>query len=270
MEPNQKFVYTDAGVTAEHLQFFDAFGFIHYKHFFSPQQIQRAIQAIEELEAQWIAEKKDKVFGTPIKYGKDESGRTVIHRFAFASLHHPYLHEMLQDPRLQELKKFLGDVPDARIAENEKDGLVINHYINTGESEFTKLGWHTDGLRDLVLNFKLYPMLNVGIYLDDSPVEKGGLRVLPGTHKQNLYQMMFRKKYFVDNTPDPDELIIEAEAGDLTVHSGRIWHRVALATVQGAASRRRVMYFPIISGKYSPKSHRSPTPIYHRFLRMIK
>ena len=134
----------------------------------------------------------------------------------------------------------------------------------------TKLGWHTDGLRDLFTQFTLNPMLNIGIYLDDSPIEKGGLRLLAGTHKQNIYQMLFRKRYFVDNSADKTEISIEAKAGDLTIHSGRIWHRVALSTVEGAASKRRVMYFPIIKGKYKPKNGESRTPLYYKLQHFVK
>jgi phytanoyl-CoA hydroxylase len=54
------------------------------------------------------------------------------------------------------------------------------------------------------------------------------------------------------------------------VHHGRIWHRVARATISGEDSRRRVMYFPIISGKYKPKSENSRTPFYHKFQRVVK
>jgi len=178
------------------------------------------------------------------------------------------LHEFLQDPRLNLLKAF--STKTSRIVEDEKDGLVINHYINDGRSNYTKLGWHTDSLRDIFQGFHKSPMVNVGISLDDSQKEKGGLRVIPGSHKQTQFELLFKKKYFVDNTPDKDEFVIETKAGDLTVHHGRIWHRVALATVEGEASRRRVMYFPIISGKYKPKSEKSATPIYHKFHRAIR
>ncbi|HEX5554571.1 MAG TPA: phytanoyl-CoA dioxygenase family protein [Chitinophagaceae bacterium] len=268
MDITEKFVLGDEGVTLEQKAFFDEFGFIHFKNYFSTGQIEGALDAIAAIEKEWINASIEKINGIPIKYGKDENGRPIVQRFAFSSLQSEYLHQLLQDERIQSLKRFLGE--DARIAENEKDGLVINHYVNTGESNFTKLGWHTDGLRDLFTQFKLEPMLNVGIYLDDSPKEKGSLRIIPGTHKQGLKDMLLRKKYFVDNTEDPDEFIVEASAGDLTVHSGRLWHRVALASVQGRASVRRVMYFPIIKGKFKPKTHRSPTPIYHKLNRLIK
>lgn len=268
MDITKKFVLGDEGVTPEQKAFFDEFGFIHYQNYFTPDQIKGALNAVADIEKEWIHASVEKINGIPIKYGKDFNGNPIVQRFAFSSLHSPYLHSILQDERLRSLRFFLG--AEARIAETEKDGLVINHYVNTGESNFTRLGWHTDGLRDLFTQFKLNPMLNVGIYLDDSPKEKGSLRIIPGTHHQGLKEMLFRKKYFVDNTEDPEEFIVEAEAGDVTVHSGRLWHRVALASVQGEASVRRVMYFPIIKGKFKPKTHRSPTPIYHKFNKLIK
>lgn len=267
MDYKKKFIFTD-NVTPEQMDFYNEFGFIHYKGFFTQEQIAEALASIESLQSEWISKGLEKVNGIPIKYGKDENGNKVIQRFAFASLHSDYLHNLLQDSRINALRYFIGK--EARIAENEKDGLVINHYVNTGESNYTKLGWHTDGLRDLFTQFTLSPMLNIGIYLDDSPIEKGGLRMLAGTHKQSLYKMLFRKRYFVDNKADKDEISLEAESGDLTVHSGRIWHRVALSTVEGAASKRRVMYFPIIKGKYKPRSEESRTPFYHKFQRLVK
>lgn len=267
MDHKQKFFFSDK-ITPEQMKFYDEHGFIHYKNFFTSAQISDALKAVEILQSDWISQGLEKINGIPIKYGKDENGNKIIQRFAFASLHSEYLHRMVMDERIDKLRYFIGE--DARIAENEKDGLVVSHYINTGEAGFSRLGWHTDGLRDLVTQFTLNPMLNIGIYLDDSPIEKGGLRLLDGTHKQNIFRMLFRKRYFVDNEPDKDEIALEAESGDLTVHSGRIWHRAALASVQGLASKRRVMYFPIIKGKYQPKSNDSRTPFYHKFHRILK
>jgi len=78
----------------------------------------------------------------------------------------------------------------------KKDGLVINNYINTPHSSFTQMGWHTDSPRDLFLGQKIMPMLNVGIHLDTCLFENGGLRVIPGTHKQNTFKLLFAKKIF--------------------------------------------------------------------------
>ena len=75
---------------------------------------------------------------------------------------------------------------------------------------------------------------------------------------------MFAKKYFVDNNPDQREVGFDISAGDLTVHDGRLWHRVARSELVGAASLRRSMYLPYLTGPYEPKSEDSPTPAYHK------
>ncbi|WP_375417185.1 hypothetical protein [uncultured Hymenobacter sp.] len=82
--------------------------------------------------------------------------------------------------------------------------------------------------------------------------------------------MLFRKHYYKDVFDDPDEVAIETEPGDLTVHDGRMWHRVAQSPLVGPASRRRVMYVPIIAGRYEPKTAASSTPFYLRFLHLVK
>ena len=267
MNINHRFVLGEE-ITREQHEFFDEFGFIHFTNFVSKERINELLAAIEEVQQEWIDNKVEKVNGIPIRYGKDVDGKTIVQRFAFASMYSEVLHEFLQDPRLGVLKGFVSD--ESRIVEDEKDGLVINHYINDGQSNYTKLGWHTDSLRDIFQGFHKSPMVNVGISLDDSPRQKGGLRVIPGSHRQTQFELMFKKKYFLDNNPDKNEFAVETEAGDLTVHHGRVWHRVALATVNGEASRRRVMYFPIIVGKYQPKSELSPTPIYHKFYKLFR
>jgi hypothetical protein len=48
------------------------------------------------------------------------------------------------------------------------------------------------------------------------------------------------------------------------VHDGRLWHRVARSNLSGAASLRRSMYLPYLTGPYEPKSDDSPTPAYHK------
>jgi phytanoyl-CoA hydroxylase len=130
------------------------------------------------------------------------------------------------------------------------------------------LGWHTDSPRDLFLGRRILPMLNVGLHLDDCPYENGGLRVLPGTHTQGLFRLLFKKRYFIDNTPDRKEVGFDISAGDLTVHDGRLWHRVQQSPFQGEKSRRRVMYIPIITGAYQPKTVDSPKPFYHKLGRL--
>jgi len=260
--------YLNDRLTPEQIEFFNEFGFIRFKNFVSRSTVASFLEEAHRVEKKWLEEGVEKVNGVPLKFGENEKNEKMISRFAFLSQHSQVLHEFLQDPRLAKLTELLYPY-EGRIAEDEKDGLVFNHYIQTPNSGFTKMGWHTDSPRDLFLGQKIMPMLNVGLHLDDCPYANGGLRVLPGTHKQGVFRLLFGKKYFIDNRPDPREVGFDIEAGDLTVHHGSIWHRVQQSNKFGAESRRRVMYIPVVTGRYKPKHGKSKTPLYHRFTKKI-
>lgn len=253
-----------AALTTEQQAFFEEHGFLHFKRFIDAATVAELVAASQEVERDWLARGVEQVNGIPIKYGRDVDGRPIVQRFAFANQYHPRLAAFLQDPRFAVLFPLIG-LPDARMGADEKDGLVLNHYVHSAGSGHSRLGWHTDGLRDLFLGKRqLHPMLNVGVHLNDLGPEHGGLRLIPGTHKQGVLKMVFGKRYFLDHAPDRREVAVIPEAGDLTVHDGRLWHRVQQSSVSGEASRRRVFYVPVVAGAYEPKSAASPTPFYHR------
>jgi hypothetical protein len=66
-----------------------------------------------------------------------------------------------------------------------------------------RLGWHTDGLRDLFYGRMPLPMLNIGLHLDRCTRDNGGLRLIPGSQNQGFLSMCFRKAYFVSHRPIP-------------------------------------------------------------------
>ncbi len=255
-------------ISEEQKFFFDKNGFIHFRNFISKENVVLFLKEVERIEKNLLDNSVEKVNGVPLKFGRDENGNKIIQRNAFLSLNSKILHEFLQDPRLNTLTEFLLPY-EGRIAETEKDGLIFNYFERNPYSSFTKMGWHTDSPRDLFLGQRIMPMLNIGLHLDDCAFSNGGLRLLPGTHKQKIYDLLFRKKYFVDNTPDQNEIGFEIEAGDLTVHHGSLWHRVQESDKYGIESRRRVMYVPIVTGKFMPKNEKSKTPFYHKFTRRI-
>jgi phytanoyl-CoA hydroxylase len=259
---HQVFSY-GTGPTTEQIDFFQSNGFIHFKHFIPKESVSDLIDEVNKVQSHLINNNIREINGIPLKYGKDTNEKTLIQRIAFASQFSDHLQQFLKDARLQQVTCLLGGI-EGRIGENEKDGLVINHYINTEDSAFRQMGWHTDGLRDIFLGTRIKPMLNVGLHLDDCPRSNGGLRLLAGTHRQGLFQLLFRKKYFIDTKPDKNEIGFDIEAGDLTVHDGRLWHRVEPSPFVGARSRRRVIYVPVVTGAYQPKHAGSATPFYHK------
>jgi len=262
-ELNQPVFQLNGAVTQDHLNFFHENGIIQFKGFVTKETASLFLNEIKRVEAYLIENGITKINGVPMKIGLDINGATLIQRMVFVSQYSNVLSDFLKSERLQMLVKLLEPYK-GRISENEKDGLVVNHFINNNGSSVTKLGWHTDSPRDLFFGKKILPMLNVGLHLDDCPVSNGGLRVLPGTHRQGWFRLLFRKKYFIDNKPDPNEIGLDINAGDLTIHDGRIWHRVQESPCIGEKSRRRVMYIPMITGDYDPKNENSPTAFYHK------
>lgn len=251
-------------LTKEQKDFFEAYGFIHFRPFIDLEMVNKILAESERVQHEWIAKDVKMINGVPIKYGVDVDGKKIVQRFAFLNQHSALLASFLMDKRFEALFELIG-APDCRVGINEKDGLVFNHYINTQGSNYSQLGWHTDSLRDVFYGQKIMPMLNVGVHLDRSTTDNGGLRLLPGTHNKGIKSILFGKRY-LDNKPDENEIGLNVEPGDLTIHDGRLWHRVAQSPYLGEKSRRRVMYVPIITGKVIDRTKETKPRLYQRFM----
>ena len=258
----------DGALTAEHRDWFETYGFIRFKQFAGKELVKSLVEEVEEIDRRLVAEGRTSVNGVPLMLGKRADGTKFVQRMVFSSTFGQRLHAFLGDPRFQSILDFAG--PGYRIGERERDGLVVNHFRREEGSAYSKLGWHTDSLRDVAYLEKPRRYLNVGFYLDDSPITKGGVRLLPCTHKQTITSLLTTKWHFLEHEPDESEYAIVAEAGDLTFHDGRIWHRVAQASVTGDASQRRVMYIPLMDGPEKPKTEASPTPFYFRLKKLAR
>jgi ectoine hydroxylase-related dioxygenase (phytanoyl-CoA dioxygenase family) len=251
-----------SSVTPEQRAFLDLHGFLVFARVASEAEVAMIAAAIDHIQEEWLAQGRSQVFGIPLFIGRDHAGNPFLQRLAFTSVFSEEIRAFVHDARFAPILDLVG--ADARIGDREKDGVVVNRYLNVPGSVHPRLGWHTDGLRDLFYGRMPQRMLNIGLHLDRCTSENGGLRLIPGSHTQGFLSMCFRKPYFVWHRPDPNEICVETEAGDLTVHDGRLWHRVARSALSGAASLRRSMYLPYLTGPYEPKSEDSPTPAYHR------
>jgi hypothetical protein len=249
-------------ITPAQRAFLDRHGFILFAGVATADEVAMLGEEVERIEADWLASGRTRVFGIPLFIGRDHTGRPFLQRIAFASVFSDRIRAFIHDRRFLPILDLIG--AGARVGDREKDGVVVNRYLNVPGSVHPRLGWHTDGLRDLFYGRMPQPMLNIGMHLDRCTAANGGLRLIPGSHNQGFLSMCFRKPYFVWHRPDPAEHCVETEPGDLTVHDGRLWHRVARSTLNGAASLRRSMYLPYLTGPYEPKSDDSSTPAYHR------
>ena len=243
-------------ITDEQSAFLHEHGFLVFGGVVRPAEIATVVAELDRIEARWIAEERQAVYGVPLFLGGENEGRPFVQRLPFTSVFSPPIHALVRDERFAPIRTLVGD--GARVGDREKDGVVVNRYLNVPGSVHPRLGWHTDGLRDLFYLRMPRPMLNVGLHFDRCPRASGGLRLIPGSHRQGFLSMCFRKPYFVSHAPDPHEVAIETEPGDLTVHDGRLWHRVARSSSAGAASLRRTMYVPYLTDPYEPKGESRP------------
>ncbi len=257
-----------ATISEEQNRFLDHYGFLHFERVASADEIAMIAAELERIQAAWIAEGRRFVFGIPLFIGKDPDGKPFLQRFAFTSVFSEPVRVFVRDARFEPVRQLIG--VDARIGDAEKDGVVVNRYVNVPGSAYPRLGWHTDGLRDIFYGRMPVQMLNIGLHLDDCAADNGGLRLIPGSHKQGFWDTCFRKLYFLAHAPDPAEIVVETQAGDLTVHDGRLWHRVAQSSRTGWPSLRRSMYVPYLTGPFEPKSDASLTPPYHHVGRLIR
>jgi ectoine hydroxylase-related dioxygenase (phytanoyl-CoA dioxygenase family) len=249
-------------ITPVQQEFFDRHGYMVFNQVAKTDEVEMILGEIDRIQETWIGEDRTHVHGIPLFVGRDPDGQPFIQRFTFTSMFSASLRAFVLDDRFEPVRQMVG--ADARVGHDEMDGVVFNRYVKSTGSAYPKLGWHTDGLRDIAYLRKPEQMFNVGMHFDRITEADGGLRILPGSHKQGMWDMCFRKLYFVDHRPDPAEVMVETWPGDLTVHDGRTWHRVQGSNKDGWQSLRRSMYVPYQMGEAIRRTDDSPTPIYHR------
>ncbi len=255
-------------LTEAQRRFLDWYGFLHFKHVASRDEVATILSEMERVEADWAAAGRKWIYGIPLFWGRNPEGKPYLQRLAFTSTQSEAIRSFVRDLRFEPIRRLVGE--DARVGDEEKDGVVINRYINLPGSVYPRLGWHTDGLRDLFYGRMPDQQLNVGLHLDDCDRHNGGLRLIPCSHEQGFLGLAFKKPYFVSHGEDPEEICVEVDAGDLTVHDGRLWHRVAQSGFTGERSLRRTMYVPYLSGPYEPKDDSSKVPPYHHIGRAAR
>lgn len=248
-------------ITPVQAAFLDRNGFILFARVASLGEVNQILAEVDTVEARVLTEGRDAIFGVPVWVGRGPDGKPWLQRMGMSSVLSEYIHGFVRDSRFEPIRTLIG--ADARVGDREKDGVVFNRYARVDGSLRPGLGWHTDALRDVVYNWKIPgPMLNIGLHFDRILPQEGSLRLIPGTHTQGFFGMLFRKIHFVSDGPDRNEVCVETWPGDLSVHDGRMWHRVAESPHLGERSVRRSMYTPYVVDTYHPKDEKSGTPLY--------
>jgi len=248
--------------------FLERNGFLVFSQVATQTEVDAILAEVARITRELVASGQRSVYGVPVWMGTDPAGEALLQRMPFTSTFSTLMRDFVTDERFEAVRRLIGE--DARIGHEEKDGAVFNQYVNIEGGLRPGLAWHTDGLRDVFYTWAIPgPMLNVGLHFDRIRPSDGGLYLLPGTHEQSIWSTLFSKIHFVSQAPDPNEVHVETWPGDLTVHDGRMWHRVQSNSKKGWASLRRSMYVPYVCDDYTPKDEDSTPRLYHRLFDLV-
>ncbi len=170
------------------------------------------------------------------------NGGSVIQRISRANLFSQEIAGFADSSELLKLGSWIFDKPVAqiRIASGTEgsDGIVLVIKDPANQSVHRDLHWHRD--ETFTSHLPINPFVNCGLYLDSSDSERGGLLVLPGSHRFTTYDAL---QETIDDSPD--EVCVNAQPGDLVVHRADILHRSGPHRIKGEI--RRVLYANIYS-----------------------
>lgn len=194
--------------TPEQVKFYEDQGYLKFGQIFTPQEMDALRNHVDEMIA-----------GLP--EGKRPEEMDVPH------FQDPWLFRYLTNSRvLDVIEAFIG--PDII--------LWSSHFIAKPGGNGRAVPWHTDGA---YWQGRLSPMNVITLWLavDESSVENGCMRVLPGSHKAiqtaiDAYQPVDKQKN-VFHSRIPPELIDESQAVDLELAVGECHFHDAL-TIHGS------------------------------------
>ena len=249
---------------AEQRDFLDTYGYIHFRAFATPAEIEMIREELGRIEAAWIAERRQTVNGIPIRYGTRPDGSRYVNRFAFTSLFSRRLRDFLADERWEAVRARLrppssGSGSTRRTASWSTSSSTSRARATSG-SAGTSMRCATSSTGACRSRCSTSASIST-----TRTATRARCASCPAATSRACWRMLFGKLHFLDHRDDPREVILEADAGDLTFHDGRTWHRVGKAQTTGLASLRRTMYLPFLTGPFEPKTETSPMPLYHRF-----
>ena len=114
-------------ITAEQRDFLDVHGFLVFASVASRGEVDEIVRELERIEAEWAAEGRQWVNGIPVFWGRWR-GRPLVQRFTFTSLFSEPIRRFVRDERFEPIRLLIGE--DARVGDDEKDGVVVNRFGN--------------------------------------------------------------------------------------------------------------------------------------------
>ena len=208
----------------EMTHFFSTAGYLHVRGVFSPDEVTRYINEVEEARRQTFP-------GDGFSWWSvNASGDEVVTRINHLERFSPAIDELVHDARLQQLAT-IADV-GLRPCDDRLDGPMVfvkNSNVVKGNGD---LRWHVDdgsGGHSVMC-----PLVQVGVQLDHANPENGQLLVLAGSHRYTKHWIAWGEE------GELPVVAIETQPGDITLHYGDTMHTTPPPTAPNAG--RRALY----------------------------
>lgn len=136
----------------------------------------------------------------------DEDGNKRLHRLPYFTHYGESTKKLIDEKKIGTLaESLLGS--GAWLLQDTMHGSILQEKRG-GNTNFSAIHWHLDFPKEHILS----PLMNVGIYLNDSTIENGCLVIVPGSHR------------YPNGRHDAEPVPVEVKAGDVVFHTYNIFH----------------------------------------------
>ncbi len=180
------------GIGASQLAEFRDRGFLVVKNAFGPDELKRAVEAIDALLSGTVSDYKPAPWGHKhgvlLRPGRslETLGDNRLEALVLARAlmeHDPRLESMATHPHLTRfLRQVMGDEP-----------ILIHNMVRAKPPSQGDKPWHQD-----LTHFNVHPcctVVSAWIAIDDAPLEAGCLHFIPGTHLRGPTKHVFERDY---------------------------------------------------------------------------
>jgi ectoine hydroxylase-related dioxygenase (phytanoyl-CoA dioxygenase family) len=212
-------------------EFFKADGYGVLRGAFDADELAAFLAAVEEMQRDYERGELPAMFIAEGESNKATIGGTrVAHYLVRVTDYSPAIRALVRHPTVAEAVR-LAIGPEAWAGDYFGDGFVFAHARPSRDSNYSRLGWHSDWQAQP--DSFMFPCVTVTIHIDGTSPANGFLRLVPGSNHHGTQGIPegFGKV--------PGEVAYYAEPGDVLLHSHLLWHSAARGSDDGPGGVRR-------------------------------
>ncbi|GAB3028301.1 hypothetical protein GCM10027051_36740 [Niabella terrae] len=229
-------------ITALHKYYFDIYGLLHFKQFVGSHTVQQLLYETQLVRDYLTGAGITRAKGIPLGFDNQIGSPGTVSEPSEAQATTDILQRFLSTERVQLLAGLLGP---GQPEDNDllKDQLRIYlHWNNSAEDSSRQTGYRQHpGAYQTETGYRT--LLTLGLHLEEAK-EEDQLQVFTGSHLQHPFRLWLRKKFSNGRSPRGIRQL-KPQAGDLTIHDPRLWHKLVASKAASAQPGHQVLYFQL-------------------------